>query len=44
MRILGTVLLLIILSVFSLGLAELGCAFHDPSSSLYIGKISYRCK
>jgi len=44
MRILGTVLLLVILSVFSLGLAELQCMVHDPASSLYIGKISYRCK
>ena len=38
------ILLMVILSVFSLGLAELQCMFHDPANDLYIGKISYRCK
>ena len=44
MRALQFILFLVILSVFSLGLAELQCMVHDPDSSLFIGKISYRCK
>lgn len=43
MKTLGTVVLLALLFVFAIGLAEVGCTFHNPDSSLYIGKISYRC-
>lgn len=44
MKLLQFILFMAVLSVFSLGLAELQCMFHNPASSLYIGKISYRCK
>ena len=44
MRFLYNLLICLLIMVFAIGVTELGCWFHDPSSAIYIGKVSYRCK